>query len=90
MTLEAFRAMYDDFGETKRIELNILDKQPTNPQAEVLLLDGVSRDAILGVVVDREDLQLRLEAAHPGLAVRVMPGFFSARSDYLHWKKVTV
>ncbi|GLQ47829.1 hypothetical protein GCM10007862_28800 [Dyella lipolytica] len=87
MTLQAFRAMYDDFGEKRRVDLGILDKLPTHPQAEVLLLDGVPRDAILGVIVEKEDLKQRLEAAYPGLIVRTIPGYFSPRKDFKHWKK---
>lgn len=88
MSLQAFQAMYGDFGEKQRVVLDIPVKYPTHPQAEVLLLDGVPRSAILGVIVGRDELKLRLEARYPGLFVRTIPGYFSARKDYAHWKKV--
>jgi hypothetical protein len=88
MALLAFRAMYDDFGEKLRMDLNIPYKFPTHPQAEVLLLDGVPRDAILGVIVERDDLKQRIEAAHPRVVVKTLPRYFSFREDFKHWKKV--
>jgi hypothetical protein len=87
MSLQAFQEMYGDFEEKRRASLDIPVKYPTHPQAEVLLLDGVSRNAILGVIVQRDELKLQLEERYPGLFVRTMPGYFNARKDFAHWKK---
>lgn len=88
MAFQAFRAMYDNFGEKMRVDLNIPVKYPTHPQAEVLLFDGVPRSAILGVIVEKDALKHRLEAAYPGVIVKTIPRYFSFREDFKHWKKV--
>ncbi|MBB6241267.1 DarT ssDNA thymidine ADP-ribosyltransferase family protein [Rhodanobacter sp. MP1X3] len=90
MSLHSFRRMYDDFEEKRRLDLNLHIKLPTHPQAEVLLLDGVPHEKILGVIVERDEIKRRLEAAYPGLFVKVLPNYFQPRSDYKHWKKVIV
>lgn len=88
MSAQAFSAMFEDFEEVKRANLEIDDKLTTNPQAEVLFLDGVPRDAILGVLVEREEIKVLIKIAYPDLAVETIPGYFSPRNDYRHWKKV--
>ena len=49
-SLDAFKSMYSDFDEKTRKVLRISDDFPTNPQAEVLMLDGVPRSYILGAL----------------------------------------
>lgn len=86
MTLASFKGMYGDFGEKSRSQLGLDDEFPTNPQAEVLMLDGVPIQYILGVSVLNTAMQKQLEAKYPGLDVRVHPAYYSYRSDYAHWK----
>lgn len=84
--LAAFRAMYDDFDDKIRANLNLKIYMPTNPQAEVLMLEGIPLEYIAGVAVRSRVMKAQLEALHPGLKVWSHDVFYSARSDYAHWK----
>jgi len=86
MELAAFREMFEDFNLKKRIDLNILDHYPTNPQAEVLLLDGVLPKYIGGIIVPTQSIKTRLEAKYPKIRPTLNGGFFSWRRDFEHWK----
>ena len=87
--LGAFKSMYDDFDEKKRAQLPIMDDYPTNPQAEVLMLDGVPRSYILGAYVLNNQAQNRLAALHSGLEFRVNASYFRYRADYEQWRKIS-
>lgn len=84
--LEAFQAMYADYPPKYREILGISDDFPTNPQAEVLMIEGVPRDYILGVIVLSKAKQVELQAKYPGLQVVINARYFSYRQDYGHWK----
>lgn len=84
--LAAFQAMYADWPTKSRAELNIPDFYPTNPQAEVLALQGVPRNYILTVVTLNEEVKQSLIAKYPGVDVRAIAKFFRYRTDYAHWK----
>lgn len=84
--LGSFQSMYADWEGKKRGTLQIPDSYPTNPQAEVLMLNGVPRNYIYAVVVLNWDKKAELEARYPGLDVRVNAGYFRGRMDYAHWK----
>ena len=84
--LPAFQAMYGDFDDKVRANLHLADQFPTNPQAEVLMLDGVPAAYFLGVAVQNDMMKAQVEALHPGLHVVRHEEFYSARSDYAHWK----
>ena len=86
-TLAALQAMYADWGDMSRTTLGIPSYCPTNPQAEVLMLNGVPRPYIYCVAVATKEMKLELETKHPGLDVRHFPNFFYARLDYAHWKQ---
>ncbi|KVT52833.1 hypothetical protein WK54_18765 [Burkholderia ubonensis] len=85
--LPAFRAMYDDFDDKIRANLNLKDSIPTNPQAEVLMLDGVPVRYIMGVAVPSLVMKAQIEALYQGLAVRKIDTFYSPRHDYAHWQQ---
>ena len=85
--LAALQAMYADCGNKTRAVLGIPDSFPTNPQAEVLMLNGVPRDYILSVIVLNTDKQRQLQTKYPGLDVRVHASYFRYRTDYGHWKQ---
>lgn len=85
-TLAALQGLYADWGGKNRAVLAIPDNYPTNPQAEVLMLEGVPRDYILGVIVPNIPLKNRLLARYPGLAVKHVPQYFGPRHDYIHWR----
>ena len=85
-TLTALQAMYADWNDKTRTLLNIPDNYPTNPQAEVLMLEGVPRHHILGVIVLNETTKKSLQAQFPTLDVIVNAGYFRYRRDYEHWR----
>lgn len=85
-TLAAFQSMYNDWEHKTRPALSIPDDYPTNPQAEVLMLNGVPRQFIFAVVVLNLAKKHELDARYPGLDVRVMAQYFRARTDYAHWR----
>jgi len=86
MTLAALQGMYGDFEGTARSELKLPNHYTTNPQAEVLLLDGVPKDYLAGVLVATESLKAKLKATHTGLRVKLSPPHFLYRHDYEHWR----
>ncbi|EOU1352854.1 DarT ssDNA thymidine ADP-ribosyltransferase family protein [Pseudomonas aeruginosa] len=85
--LAALQLMYEDWGEKTRAMLGIQNQYPTNPQAEVLMLNGVPREYIFGVIVLNQAKQQELKAKYPNLDVRALAGYFRYRSDYAHWKQ---
>ncbi|HIE4194040.1 MULTISPECIES: DarT ssDNA thymidine ADP-ribosyltransferase family protein [Burkholderia] len=85
--LDAFQAMYDDFDDIVRADLRLMDYLPTNPQAEVLMLEGVPRKYIMGVAVEDKKMKDRIEALHPDLKVWSVKAFYSYRKDFAHWQQ---
>lgn len=86
--LAAFQAMYADWPTKQRAELNIPDNYPTNPQAEVLALQGVPRQYVLGIVTLNETVRQELLAKYPGVDVQAHSQYFRYRRDFAHWKVV--
>jgi hypothetical protein len=66
-TLQAFQGMYADVPGKERVKLNIPGYWPTNPQAEVLMLNGIPRNYIRGVIALNNTQEKRLQAKYPGL-----------------------
>ncbi|MBU9547503.1 DarT ssDNA thymidine ADP-ribosyltransferase family protein [Burkholderia multivorans] len=85
--LAAFQAMYEDYDDKIRATLKLADSMPTNPQAEVLMLDGVPRSYIMGVAVPNFVMKAQIEALYEGVSVRKIETFFSPRDDHHHWKQ---
>lgn len=85
-TLAAMQAMYADWPGKARSELNLPDNYPTNPQAEVLALQGVPRRYIVGILALNEVTRQELMAKYPGVEVRSNAGYFRYRRDFAHWK----
>lgn len=85
-TLQAFQVMYADVPGKERVKLDIPGYWPTNPQAEVLMLQGVPRNYIRGVIVLNNIQELRLRTKYPGLQIWVRVGYFRYRKDYAFWK----
>lgn len=85
-TVSAFQGMYAEVPGKERAKLDIPSYWPTNPQAEVLMLRGIPRDYIRGVIVLNTQQQQRLQARHPGLQIWVHAGYFRYRKDYAYWK----
>lgn len=82
----AMEAMFSDFGAKGRATLNLPAAFPTNPQAEVLLLDGVPRRHIRGAIALNEAQKTRIEADHPVLKIVANADWYRWRSDYEHWR----
>lgn len=86
MGLPAFRAMYDDWGAKTRDVLGLAPAYPTNPQAEVLVLERIAPQYILGVVANSALAQQRIQQRHPEISVVVSSTYFMPRFDYAHWQ----
>jgi hypothetical protein len=94
MTPMALHAMFENHdGMPARELLNIPDRFPTNPQAEILVLDPIEPTYITDVIVDARDRihdiksLLAIANEHNG-SPRFLHGksLFDARSDYPHWR----
>lgn len=86
--LAALQAMYADWPTKPRAELNIPNHYPTNPQAEVLALQGVPRQYIFGIVTLNDAVSQTLQAKYAGVAVLTKAQYFRYRKDFAHWKTV--
>ncbi|AOF83933.1 hypothetical protein BSY239_851 [Hydrogenophaga sp. RAC07] len=86
-SLSAFQEMYADIPGKERVKLGIADSFPTNPQAEVLMLQGVPKNYIFGVIASTAAQEDRLRGQYPNLKIFMKPGYFSYRSDWSYWKK---
>lgn len=84
--LHALQGMFADWPTKPRSELNIPNNYPTNPQAEVLALQGVPRQYILGIITVNETVRQELLAKYPGVDVRAIAQYFRYRRDFVHWK----
>lgn len=84
-SLAAMQAMYKDQPSKPRDLLGIPKHYPTNPQAEVLMLQGVPREYILGVFALNEAVKQQVLENRPLLQVRVDDQLFWPRRDYKHW-----
>lgn len=84
--LAALQSMFGDYGNIKRATLKIPDHYTTNPQAEVLLLDGASADDITGVYFQKATTCLQYREQYSDLRCHLNGGFFDGRSDYEHWR----
>jgi hypothetical protein len=84
--LAALQSMFGDYGHIERATLKIPDHYTTNPQAEVLLLDGATVDDIKGVYFQRSATHQQYRALYPDIPCHLNGGFFDGRSDYVHWK----
>jgi hypothetical protein len=84
---KAFNALYEEIeGKPSRSELDILDSFPTDPQAEVLVLDPIEVDYIIGVATESSLIATELAAKHKGYLFKHMRELFAPRSDWEHWR----
>jgi len=84
--LPALRRLFDDYGTKARSSLGIPDHYTTNPQAEVLLLDGSTPEDIKTVYFQRSATMTMFREKYKDLPCHLDGGYFSGRSDYKHWK----
>lgn len=85
-TLQALQGMYADIPGKERAKLGIPGNWPTNPQAEVLMLQGVPREYIRGAVTLNTAQEKRINEKYPDLPTVVRADFFRYRRDYEFWK----
>ncbi|MEJ5151427.1 DarT ssDNA thymidine ADP-ribosyltransferase family protein [Comamonas sp. MYb396] len=85
-SLNAFTAMFNDVPGVVRENLGIPNEYTTNPQAEVLFLNGIPREYIKNINVKYSAERDRLLEARLGCDVWYNWGYFSPRSDYEHWR----
>ncbi len=82
----ALHSMFCDYGDIKRTTLNIPDHYTTNPQAEVLLLDGATIDDITGVYFQKLATCQQYKTQYLDWPFHYDGGFFDGRSDYARWR----
>jgi len=86
-TLAAFDAMFfEREGKATRAAMGLSDGFPTDPQAEVLILDGVPRQYIAGVYTKTDVDKRRLQALFPTMGFAVGDSLWRGRNDYAHWR----
>ena len=85
-TLAAFNEMFEDFEHKERTKLGIPDNYSTNPQAEVLVMNGVPVEYIKSVVFKSQILRDRYAAKYPELKTSLNRDYWYGRSDNKHWK----
>jgi len=83
---DALRAMFDDREGRTRDGLRIPDHFPTDPQAEVLLMDGVDLGYIEGVCHQTLAALNRFRAEFSRHRHWPSSGLFDPRCDYEHWR----
>ena len=92
---KSLQSMFDEHHNTKeRCNLNIPDNFPTNPQAEVLILERVDSKYIMEVCINsRERVNNHVAMMHVinscvnSIKFTRNAGFFTYRKDYAFWRK---
>ncbi|PAF21397.1 hypothetical protein CHH49_10885 [Terribacillus saccharophilus] len=90
--VSAFNGIFDEIpGKAARSQLSIPKYYPTNPQAEVLVLDTVEPRYFLGVAFENEIVKEKYNHLIPNNLTSVVHSeFFNARSDYRFWRDVNI
>ena len=82
----AFESMFDEVdGKPERSKMQLSDRAPSDPQAEVLVFGGIETEYIAAVVPEKEAIKDRLSKRHPDIGFQLYSYFFNARIDYQHW-----
>lgn len=84
--LGSLRAMFEDFPGVPRATLQIPPRYPTNPQAEVLAMNGVPTNKILRIWFDKHPLVGYFKERHPQFEFKIGNQYFNPRMDYASWK----
>lgn len=85
--LPALAAMFDDFQDIKRASLRIPPQYPTNPQAEVLVINGVPANKILRIWFNTPGPLEYFNINYQQHTFKFGNQYFIPRMDYLNWKK---
>lgn len=84
--LVAFDSMFDDYPGKPRSTLNIPDRYPTHPQAEVLVFDPIPPQYIAAIIFNEVALKRQFDALNIIPKVEHMPKYFAGRTDFEHWR----
>lgn len=83
---DAFEKMFEEVdGKPSRKVLRIDEKCPTDPQAEVLVLDDIEPDYILGVATKSIRARDELLDMWEGYQIKYVRALFNSRIDHEHW-----
>lgn len=85
-SLESFRSMFGNASGKIREELNIPNEYATDPQAEVLFINGIPREYIMNINVKLPAERFSLMQLHKNIDIWYDYSYFSPRKDYSHWK----
>ncbi len=86
--LDAFNKLFEEIdGKPTRAELEISDRSPTNPQAEILIFDRIEPKHIIGVITQYKATETDLKTKYENSAFDILyhNALFSPRKDYIHW-----
>ena len=73
-------------GKPSREALKLSESCPTDPQAEVLVLDDVEPRFIVGAFTSSKAIEIELKQKYPEFQFHYNRAFFLARNDYEHWR----
>jgi hypothetical protein len=89
-TIESFHSMYDEFDHLdSREEQCLEDFDPTDKQAEVMVLDHIPRDYILGVVVSNRAVKKSVKDTIEDVSIKIHrpnKDFFASRYYRRKWQ----
>lgn len=84
--LPAFNKLFEEIdGKPKRSELGIPDSCPTNPQAEILILERIKPEYIIGAITQNKATETELKSKYKNYDFKYHRALFSARKDYQNW-----
>lgn len=88
MGTRALKKLYEDYpGKPSRQEMNLKDWYPTNPQAEVLIFDGVPVEYIKEVYFSNSMVLHKYRPFIPdGIRASVNTDWFFPREDWRNWQ----
>lgn len=85
----ALRGMFAEVEGPTRIERKLGNEFTTDPQAEVLFLQGIPKEFIAGIIVETAQEAVEIAKRYQGIRVVHRPDYFSYRSDWTYWKTAT-
>lgn len=85
--LQAFKNMFETAeDEPDRADLNLHDRYPTNPQAEILVFDVIEPKYIVRIITPTKKIKDDLKSRYLKFKFLHKQKYYKQRSDYKHWK----
>ncbi len=85
--VSAFKKMFEEIeGKPSRKELEIIDRFPTNPQAEILVFNQIDPKYIQGVAFKNMSNVGYFREQYPNFTFKRKQDLFYPRNDYEHWR----